>query len=229
MKIKMFFASLLCVLAGTANAQSVSTATYSNASDPSTRTLAVSLNHSTNPDFVAFVLQLDLPEGTTVTGVKAMAPLKNGETIDLSDKGGSNEQSVDFLVPFNQIGTKCNIVGYNFANKQIGGNSGDVLLAVTLKVENATAFDEKQITTSSSFVNSEATEASLEASKTSEDVARLWGDINRDTKVNASDVDAAIVATATGNSNGLDHFATNTGIEGAFKATDVDNVIKYAK
>lgn len=225
MKRKLLLASLLCALIGTANAQSVSTATYGNASDSSTRTLAVSLNYPTEPDFVAFALQLDLPEGTTVTDVKAMAPLKNGETIDLSAKGGSTTESTDFKVPFQQNGTKCNIVGYNFGNKAIGGESGDVLLAVTLNVEDEKAFNETQITTSSSFVDSEAEESPMADNKTSEEVARLWGDVLMDGTVDGKDIQAvANIFSGKTNSGTIDKFAGDITGEGVIDGKDIQAV-----
>lgn len=221
----MFLASLLCALIGTANAQSVSTATYGNASDPKTRTLAVSLNHSTDPNFVAFALQLDLPERTTVTGVKAMAPLKNGETIDLSDKGGSATESTDFQVPFQQNGTKCNIVGYNFGNKAIGGESGDVLLAVTLDVEDEKAFNETQITTNSSFVNSASKETPMAENKTTEEVAKLWGDADRNQYVNAIDlVSCTNVILKKMDKSSIDSFAIDIDGNGVINAIDMVSI-----
>lgn len=218
-------ATLLSVFAVSANAQqsdNVVTATYGNATGNTTRTMTVALNHT--KDYVAFHLVMDLPAGTTVDAVTAKSPLINGKTIDLLGKGGSAEESTDFKVPFNQNGTKCNIVGYNYGNEKIGGNSGDVLLTVTLTTTEGAAFD--GVTTACTFVDASSKEVALGSPVT---VARLWGDVNKDSKLNATDVNAAINAASTGNSDGLDHFATNTGIEGVFKATDVSSVINYVK
>lgn len=223
---KILAAALLCGTVVSANAQgdNVVTATYGNATGNTTRTMTVALDHAN--DYVAFKLNLTLPEGTTVTGVSVKEPLKNGGTIDLSQVGGSATESTDFIVSFNHTSpTKCNVVAYNYANAAIGGESGEILFTITLTTTEGVAFDEGAVNCNYTF----ATLLGQSLTGTVDTESRLWGDVNGDKKVNASDVDDAILATSTGNVSGLDHFATNTGIVGAFKATDVDNVINYAK
>lgn len=221
-KLKLILvAALLSVFAVSANAQqsdNVVTATYGNATGNTTRTMTVALNHAT--DYVAFYLNLTLPEGTTVKGVTAKAPLITDETIDLSERGGSATESQSFNVPFRPVSdTKCNIVGYNYANMAIGGTSGDILLTVTLETEEGIAYDANAITTACTFVDENATEYALEPSVTE---ARLWGDVNMDGKVNATDYQAmANIVTNKGNGSAkLDSFAADINQDGGITAID---------
>lgn len=180
---KVFLGVLLGCFAVCAYAEdNVVTATYGNATGNTTRTMTVALNHET--DYVAFALQLTLPEGTTVAGVTAKSPLMSNETIDLSAKGGSATESKSFKVPFKQNGTKCNIVGYNYANMAIGGESGDILLTVTLQTAAGVAYNADAITTACTFVDESSTEANLGSPVTE---ARLWGDVVKDRKLDAKD------------------------------------------
>lgn len=203
----LLFASLLCGFTA-ANAQSdnVVTATYGNATGNTTRTMTVALNHT--KDYVAFHLVMDLPAGTTVDAVTAKSPLLNGKTIDLSAKGGEATESTDFKVPFNQNGTKCNIVGYNYGNEKIVGNSGDVLLTVTLKTAAGVAFNADGVTTACTFVDASSNEVALGSPVT---VARLWGDVVRDGQVLTSDYQAVanILANVSNGDQDIDIFAAD--------------------
>ncbi len=228
MKKNLLFAAMFLGLVGNAMADDVTTATYGNATGNTERTLTVALNHSA--DYCAFQLDLTLPSGTTVdeTKLTAKAPLINGGKITIS----GTEESTDFVLAGNkQTDGKYRIVGYNLGNANIG--TGEVLLTIPLKTTEGVAFNAGAVTASNvafvkKTVSGETTTLSEVTLNANAD-QRLWGDVNKDKKVNASDVDAAISATASGNSEGLDHFATNTGIEGTFKATDINNVINYAK
>lgn len=198
-------AALLSVFAVSANAQSdnVVTATYGNATGNTTRTMTVALNHAN--EYVAFYLNLTLPEGTTVKEVTAKAPLLTDETVDLTDRGGEANESKSFNVPFKQVSdTKCNIVGYNYANMAIGGTSGDILLTVTLETTEGIDYDANAITTACTFVDADATEYALGESVTE---ARLWGDVNTDKEVDGKDYQAISNkisgATITGNFDGF--------------------------
>lgn len=220
-KLKLILAAaLLSVFAVSANAQqsdNVATATYGNATGNTTRTMTVALNHAT--DYVAFYLNLTLPEGTTVKGVTAKAPLITDETIDLSEKGGSATESKSFNVPFRQNGTKCNIVGYNYANMAIGGTSGDILLTVTLETEEGITYDANAITTTCTFADADATEYALGESETE---ARLWGDVVKDKKVDATDFQAVgNIVTKLGNgTTTIDAFAADVDQSDEIDATD---------
>lgn len=224
-KLKLILAAaLLSVFAVSANAQqsdNVVTATYGNATGNTTRTMTVALNHAT--DYVAFYLNLTLPEGTTVKGVTAKAPLITDETIDLSAKGGSANESKSFNVPFRQVSdTKCNIVGYNYANKAIGGTSGDILLTVTLETEEGIAYDANAITTACTFVDEDATEYALGESETE---ARLWGDVVKDGKIDSRDYQtlANIIAGKSYDASS-DKFAADMVQDDKFNAQDYQSL-----
>lgn len=216
---KIFVAALLCGCAVSANAQdNVVTATYGHATGNTTRTMTVALNHTI--DYVAFRLVMQLPEGTTVTGVTAKSPLLTDETIDLSERGGSATESKSFKVPFRQVSaTKCNIVGYNYANRAIGGNTGDILLTVTLNTEEGVAFDADAITTTCTFVDADATEYTMEPAVTE---ARLWGDVVKDKNVDVTDFQAVgNIVTMLGNgTTDIDAFAADVDLSGEVNVTD---------
>lgn len=217
---KMFVGALLACFAIGANAEgdNVVTATYGNATGNTTRTMTLALNHET--DYVSFILQLTLPQGTTVTGVKSKSPLISNETIDLSAVGGSATESKSFIVSYRQVSpTKCNIIGYNYANEKIGGESGDILLTVTLQTEEGIAYDANAITTACTFVDVNSTEANL-GSPVSE--ARLWGDVVRDKSVNATDYQAVgNIVTKLGNGLAeIDAFAADIDQSEEINATD---------
>lgn len=225
-------ATLLSVFAVSANAQqsdNVVTATYGNATGNTTRTMTVALNHAN--EYVAFYLNLTLPEGTTVKEVTAKAPLLTDETVDLTDRGGEANESKSFNVPFRQVSaTKCNIVGYNYANMAIGGNSGDILLTVTLETEEGIDYNDDAITTSCTFVDANATEYALEPSVTE---ARLWGDVVMDKNVDVSDYQAIanrIANKAVGED--VDMFAADVVNDGTVDVSDyqaVANIIANKK
>lgn len=218
-------AALLSIFAVCANAQqsdNVVTATYGNATGNTTRTMTVALNHAT--DYVAFYLNLTLPEGTTVKGVTAKAPLITDETIDLSERGGSATESKRFNVPFRQVSdTKCNIVGYNYANMAIGGTSGDILLTVTLETKEGIAYDANAITTTCTFVDADATEYALGESVTE---ARLWGDVNGDKSVTTADVNQAnnVYLKKVEGSSLVDHFAGDIVSNGVYTSSDINKI-----
>lgn len=233
MKKLFTLTALLFGMMSSAMADDIKIATYGNASGTS-RTVTVALNREAN--YVACQFDLTLPEGTTVKSITPKAPLKNGGVVDLSKAGGNANESTDFVVDFNQVGTTCKVIAYNLGNVAIGGASGDVLMTVELETTNAVDFDDVSVATNDiTFVKSGDLTAATMANvadgngEAGKSVKKLWGDVNGDGKVNATDIDASISAAASGNSTGLDHFATKTGIEGAFKATDIDNVIEFAK
>ena len=212
-------AALLNVFAVCANAQqsdNVATATYGNATGNTTRTMTVALNHAT--DYVAFYLNLTLPEGTTVKGVSVKSPLKNGGTTDLSAVGGSATESTDFNVPFKQNGTRCNFVGYNYGNEKIVGESGEILFTITLETTEGVAFDEGTVECNYEFAK--LVGESLTGTVTTE--PRLWGDVNMDGKVNATDYQAmANIVTNKGNGSAkLDSFAADINQDGGITAID---------
>lgn len=219
-KLKLILAAaLLSVFTVSANAQqsdNVVTATYGNATGNTTRTMTVALNHAT--DYVAFYLNLTLPEGTTVKGVSVKSPLKNGGTTDLSQAGGSDTESTDFNVPFKQNGTKCNFVGYNYGNEKIVGESGEVLFTITLETTEGVAFDEGSVECKYEFAK--LVGESLTGTVTAD--PRLWGDVVKDKKVDATDFQAVgNIVTKLGNgTTTIDAFAADVDQSDEIDATD---------
>lgn len=216
---KTLIALLLSSFATGAFAQedNVVTATYGNATGNTTRTMTVALDHAN--DYVAFSLNLTLPEGTTVTGVNVKSPLKNGGTVDLSQVGGTANESTDFNVLYNHTSpTTCNVLAFNYGNVAIGGESGEILFTITLDTAQGITFDESTVKCSYEF-------ASLLASSLQGNVEtdpRLWGDVVRDKKVDATDFQAvANIVTKLGNgSTEIDAFAADVDQSDVINATD---------
>lgn len=218
----LLIASLLCGFMSANAQESVTTATYGNAAGNTTRTMTVALNHST--DYVAFLLDMTLPEGTTVKKAEIKTPLKNGQTVDLSTKGGSATESTNFNVPFNQNGTNCKLVGYNYGNKKIEGASGDILLTLTLETATGVAYNATGVKATCTFVDAAFNEKVLNTDLMSE--ARLWGDVIKDGKVDAIDYQAvANIVTNLGNgSAAIDAFAADVDQSNAVDAIDYQAV-----
>ena len=216
---KIFLAALLSAFVVSANAQSdnVVTATYGNATGNTTRTMTIALNHAN--DYVAFTLNLTLPEGTTVTGVNVKSPLKNGGTVDLSGVGGDANESTDFKVEFNHTSpTKCNVVAFNYGNVAIGGESGEVLFTITLQTTEGVAFDEGSVECQYTF----ASLLGQSLTGTTETEPRLWGDVVKDKNVDATDFQAVgNIVTKLGNgTTDIDAFAADVDQSGEINATD---------
>lgn len=217
-KTKMLLvASLLCGFTAAHADDNVVTATYGNAVGNTTRTMTVALNHE--KDYVAFHLVMDVPEGTTVTNVTAKSPLVNGKTVDLLAKGGSATESTDFKVPFNQDGTKCNIVGYNYGNEKIIGDNGAILLTVTLETEQGITYNANTVKTSCTFVDASSTEYTLGNPETE---SRLWGDVVKNGVVDVTDFQAVgNIVTKLGNgTTAIDTFAADIDQSDAVDVTD---------
>lgn len=218
---KTLIALLLSSFATGAFAQdNVVTATYGNATGNTTRTMTVALNRE--KDYVAFFLNLTLPEGTTVTGVNVKSPLKNGGTTDLSAVGGTANESTDFNVPFNQNGTKCNILGYNLGNEKIIGNSGEILFTITLTTSEGVAYDAQGVSAACTFVDASYQEVTLNAPVTE---ARLWGDVVKDGVIDSKDYQtlANIVAGKTHDTS-ADMFAADMVQDDVYNAQDYQSL-----
>lgn len=221
-KTKMLLvASLLCGFTAAHADDNVVTATYGNAVGNTTRTMTVALNHE--KDYVAFHLVMDVPSGTTVKGVTAKSPLKNGGTVDLSTKGGTANESTDFKVPFNQDGTKCNIVGYNYGNEKIVGDNGAILLTVTLETAQGINYDATGVTTACTFVDANSEEFVLGSPVTE---ARLWGDVVKNGVVDVADYQATanIVLKKSNGTALIDTFAGDTDQSGSIDVTDYQTI-----
>lgn len=222
----LLIASLLCgFMSANAQTDNVATATYGNAAGNTTRTMTVALNRST--DYVAFYLDMTLPAGTTVKEAVIKAPLKNGGTVDLSAKGGTATESTDFKVPFNQSGTNCKLVGYNYGNKKIGGTSGEILLTLTLETATGVAYNAEGVNATCTFVEDGAFNEVVMATTTTE--ARLWGDVVKDGTVDGYDIQAVAnlfagksITAPTGKT--LDKFAGDPDQNDKYDGYDIQRV-----
>lgn len=216
-------AALLSIFAVCANAQqsdNVATATYGNATGNTTRTMTVALNHAN--DYVAFTLNLTLPEGTTITGVSVKSPLVNGGTVDLSHAGGSATESTNFIVRYNHTSpTKCNVVAFNYGNVAIGGESGEILFTITLETTEGVAFDEGSVECKYEFAK--LVGESLTGTVTAD--PRLWGDVVRDGKIDSRDYQtlANIIAGKSYDASS-DKFAADMVQDDKFNAQDYQSL-----
>lgn len=199
----------------------VVTATYGNATGNTTRTMTIALNHE--KDYVAFKLTLDLPEGTTVTGVTAKSPLKNDKTVDLSEVGGTATESTDFKVSHNQVGTKCCVLGYNLGNEKIAGKSGEILLTVTLQTAEGVAFDADGIACTYRFAGLSGEKLENNAVPVTD--YRLWGDVVKDGVIDSKDYQtlANIVAGKTHDTS-ADMFAADMVQDDIYNAQDYQSL-----
>lgn len=227
MKKLFIFSALLFGMIGNAMADDgIAVATYGNATGNTTRTMTVALN-GTPANYVACQFELTVPSGTTVKGIKAKSPLVNGKTVDLSSKGGSATESTDFKVAFNQDGTSCKVIAYNYGNEAMAGNSGDVLMAVELETASAVNYDAASVAVKDiTFVKTD-----LAAAPTMADVIdnaaskKLWGDANNDKNVDG--LDAARITNVIlerASVNTIDAFASDLNIDGSVDGLDAARI-----
>lgn len=218
----------MAILAGTIPGladDNVTTATYGNATGNTTRTMTLALNHEN--DYVAFQVDLTLPEGTSVTAVTAKAALNDAKTADNKTEVtiGGESYSTAFNVPFNQSGTSCRILGYNCGNAPVAGSTGDILLTVTLTSTDAVAYDASTIkATNIRFVKNNETLDEVSLAETTSD-SRLWGDVVMDGTVDGKDIQAvANIFSGVENSGTIDKFAGDITGEGEFDGKDIQAV-----
>lgn len=156
-------------------------------------TLHVSLTNESS--YVAFQMDVTLPEGWTVTGATPIATdrLKDGENVTI----GSISYPTDFVLDYNVLNNNTvRIIGYNLGNHKIIGKSGDEIFSISLKKSNsaATVVTEWSATFSDvEFVNEEQLEKIDMAISNAENTAvgekaGILGDANGDGRVTLSDV-----------------------------------------
>lgn len=180
-KILLFFAAVICAAASWAQEATVS-ATVKG------QQLEVAL---TNPseDFVAFQMDITLPEGVSVnaSGAVALVPARltqpgTASTIDANE-------TVNFVVAYNKISENVvRVLAYNLENRAIAGKEG-ALFNVTfagIPADNFTV-DNILFVTTSNLNEIKLAQAESEAGE-----VYPLGDVNRDTKVNAQDLTAAV-------------------------------------
>ena len=220
MKKTLLFAALMLGIMGNAKADDgITTATYGNATGNTTRTMTLALTHETN-DYVAFQLDLTLPEGTSVdaTKITAKSPMKAGGTVTID----GTEYSTNFIFDgATQTDGTYRIIGYNLGNVEVSGTSGDICLTLPLTTTEGITFDANTVTASNIiFVESAGlTEVNMTAATTD---SRLWGDVVRNKSVDATDYQAvANIVTKIGNgTTEIDSFAADVDQSDAIDATD---------
>ena len=161
------------------------------------KTLKVSLTNTTT--FVAFQMDIDLPEGITTE-----APVKD---VRLSEN--------DFVLAYNTINTTDNVVrvlAYNLSNSSISGESGEALFTMALSDKGNEPITLSNII----FADGTPTEVGLPDA-----TAALAGDVNRDGTVNVNDLVALagiIIGSAT---EGLDLDAADMNSNGTVEINDL--------
>lgn len=187
MKKLLFFALLLIGTIG-AKADEI-TGALKVAADKQTATLHVSLTN--DQSYVAFQMDVTLPEGWTVTSA---APVGSSR-LD-GDGDGTNVGDTKFNLAYNVIGgNKLRVLAYNLANSTIQGTSGEELFTVELTKSDAAPADVTSWTATFSdvlFVTDALVESSMNVSNENSTVtgetASLRGDVNKDGLVNITDV-----------------------------------------
>lgn len=173
-KILLFVAALACSVASWA--QNEVSATISSGK------LTVSLDNETS--YVAFQMDIALPEGVTVASEDAIAPnlarLDKNATVAIT--GSENS---DFTIVYNTInsGRTLRVVAYNLQNREIKSNAGE-LFTVTL-----TGYAGGEITVDNiKFVTADALEEATLAAKTAVESGEIDPDANGDGKFDLKDV-----------------------------------------
>lgn len=203
MKKLLFFALLLIATIG-AKADEI-TGALKVAADKQTATLHVSLTN--DQSYVAFQMDVTLPEGWTVTSA---APVGTSRLDGEGD--GSAVGDTKFNLAYNVIGgNKLRVLAYNLANDVIKGTKGDELFTVELTksgdapadVTSWTATFSDVLFVSKDNVTQTLAEAEMAVTNTTVtgEAAALIGDINNSGTVNNNDLTAMVDIIVRGESS----------------------------
>lgn len=211
-KILLFFAAAACAIASWAQEATVSAIAKSNV-------LEVSLTNKSE-DFVAFQMDITLPEGVTVADNGAVALVADrltqpGTTTEIAGK----QESVNFIVVYNKISESVvRVLAYNLENRAIVGNEG-ALFNMTFAGNPAANFvlDNVLFVTTTDLVEIKLQLAQSEAGEEYE-----LGDVNRDHKINAQDLTAAVEVILT---NGYDVLG-DVNIDTKVNAQDLTGIVE---
>lgn len=178
-KILLFFAAAVCAIASWAQeTKATVSATVKS------QTLEVALTNKSE-DFVAFQMDITLPEGVTGVSAVELVPARltqPGTTTTIKDE----EASLNFTIAFNKIDdTHVRVLAYNLENRAIAGNEG-ALFNATFAGTPAANFVLDNVL----FVTtSDLEEIKLQLAESSAE-DRILGDINRSGETNLNDITA---------------------------------------
>lgn len=204
-KLLLFFAAAVCAAAGWAN--DVVTAKYNG------KSLDVELTNTTT--FVAFQMDIDLPEGIKVEGQiqSNLDRLKQGDNVSINNVS----TATPFVIASNVIDEEKNIlrvIAYNLGNHEIKGAEGKLF---TINFDNAVT---EATISNILFVNQDLVEQEL-ANATAE-AGSVFGDVNKDGKITALDLSAMVsimMGTLTGEE---DYNQSAADVNGDTKITALD-------
>ena len=175
-KVLFLFALLLSTVAARAEGDAV-TAKVSGT------TLSIGLENATT--FIAFQMDITLPEGVSATDVEKTGRLAQGPNVTINGE----DTATPFIIAYNTLANgKLRVIAYNLGNHAISQATGDIL-TITLS---AAVSDPTTITVDNIlFVKSEdLTEVAIDAA-TGEQGA-LRGDVNMDGEVGITDLGALV-------------------------------------
>lgn len=211
-KILLFFAAAVCAIASWAQeTKATVSATVSG------QKLEVALTNETE-DFVAFQMDITLPEGVTGVSAVELVPARltqPGTTTTIKNE----EASLNFTIAFNKIDdTHVRVLAYNLENRAIVGNEG-ALFNMTFAGSPAANFvlDNVLFVTTTDLVEIKLQLAQSEAGEEYE-----LGDVNRDHKINAQDLTAAVEVILT---NGYDVLG-DVNIDTKVNAQDLTGIVE---
>lgn len=212
-KILLFFAAAACAIASWAQTNATVSATVKS------QTLEVALTNETE-DFVAFQMDITLPEGVTVADNGAVALVADrltqpGTTTTIAGETAS----LNFTIAYNQVdATHVRVLAYNLENRAIVGKEG-ALFNVTFAGTPAANFvlDNVLFVTTTDLVEIKLQLAQSEAGEEYE-----LGDVNRDHKINAQDLTAAVEVILT---NGYDVLG-DVNIDTKVNAQDLTGIVE---
>lgn len=180
-KILLFFAAAVCAIASWAQDATVSATVKS-------QTLEVALANPSE-DFVAFQMDITLPEGVTVANSGAVALVPDRLTQPGTASTIDANETVNFIVAYNKISENVvRVLAYNLENRAIAGNEG-TLFKVTFAGTPADNFEVSNV----KFVTvTELNEVDLDAITSTIGETFVPGDINRDGEPTVSDITCLI-------------------------------------
>ena len=214
-KILLFFAAAVCAVASwAADVEATVSATVKS------QTLEVALKNDSE-DFVAFQMDITLPEG--VTGVSAVALVadrltSSEETITINGE----KASLSFNIAYNQIdATHVRVIAYNLENRAIAGKAG-ALFNVTFAGTPAANFE----LTNVKFVTVSALEeVDLDAVQSELGEEVLLGDVNRDGFVDVGDIAAIVIIIQNGDVSTFNLDAANVNGDDAIDVGDIAGLV----